>query len=439
MTTNSVAIFDASSMPALAFLRSLAGRGVPVTVYSSSFADMARWSRYATDCRPCPDPRDRGQFLPWLRERLRAGAIGHVAPTSDLIAFYCAELRDEFPECARRMIPTLERLTDCLDKKKLHERCNAFDVTAVRVESPRTADEAAEVAARLGYPLFIKPRTHIGVGMEERGRVVANEQELRDQFRPYPLAPGYTDESPAFRDLSLPLLQSFVPGADDLTLCATGFYDAEHRLRALMISERHMAWPPDIGVSVEQVTVANARVESAAVRLMDGLKLAGIFNIEMLVRGDEYLVNDLNPRGFGFMSFNDALGQDLSWMWYQAATGGVPDAATRPPLGQRWIIGLPFHWRLLWALLLGPDRRNVLRRWRRALASSSATGIFRLDDPLPAMFNLLAFLRHPRSLVRQAVRKQLFLREREREREQKWREVRPPIPGRGIQSFDDCN
>lgn len=422
-------------MPALAFLRSLAGRGVRVTVYSSSFLDMTRWSRHAADCRPCPDPRDRGRFLPWLSGQLKAGAIGHVAPTSDLIAFYCAELRDEFPENARRMIPTVERITDCLDKKKLHERCTAFDVTAVQVESPRTADEAAAAAARLGYPLFIKPRTHIGVGMAERGCMVADEQELRDQFRPYRLAPGYTDESPAFRDLSLPLLQSFVPGADALTLCATGFYDAEHHLRALMISERHMAWPPDIGVSVEQVTVANARVESAALRLMAGLKLAGIFNIEMLVRGDEYLVNDLNPRGFGFMSFNDALGQDLSWMWYQATTGGVPDAATRPPLGQRWIIGLPFHWRMLWALLLGPDRGNVLRRWRHALASPSATGIFRLDDPLPALFDLLAALRHPRSFVRAAVRKQLVLRQRE----QQWQGAALRIATRGVQSFDDCN
>ena len=201
-----------------------------------------------------------------------------------------------------------------------------------------------------------------------------------------------------------------MPDADDLTLCVTGFCDAEHGMRAMMISERRMAWPPDIGVSVEQMTVANARVESAAIRLMAGLKLPGIFSIEMLVRGDEYLVNDLNPRGFGFMSFNDALGQDLSWMWYQATLGATPAATSRPPLGQRWVIGLPFHWRMLWALLLGPDRRNALRRWFGMLTSSCKSGIFRLDDPLPALFNLLAILRHPRSFVRNAVRKQLSLR-----------------------------
>lgn len=412
MTTSSVAIFDASSMPALAFLRSLAGRGVPVTVYSSDFSDMCRWSRHARDCQPCPDSKDRGQFLPWLSEQLKAGTISNVAPTSDLIAFYCAELRDEFPESARRMIPTVACITDCLDKKKLHERCHAFDVTPLEVESPVSVDEAAAAAARLGYPLFVKPRTHIGVGMAERGRMVANEQELRDEFHPYRLAPGYTDGSPAFPDLSLPLLQSFVPDVDDLTLCATGFCDAEHGMRAMMISERHMAWPPDIGVSVEQVTVANERVESAAIRLMTGLKVSGIFNIEMLVRGNEYLVNDLNPRGFGFMSFNNALGQDLSWMWYQATLGATPAPASRPPLGQRWVIGLPFHWRMLWSLVLGPDRGHAMRRWLQMLTSSCKSGIFRLDDPLPALFNLIATLRHPRSFVRDAVRKQLILRQR---------------------------
>lgn len=400
-------------MPALAFLRSLASRDVRTTVYSSSVTDMARWSRHARDCKPGPDPRDRGAFLPWLRGELRAGAIGHVAPTSDLIAFYCAELRDEFPACARRIIPTVQSIAECLDKRKLHDRCGTFKVGTLQVEAPGSADEAATAAARMGYPLFIKPRTHIGVGMAERGRVVANEQELRSQFRPYPLAPGYADDSRAFPDLSLPLLQSFVPDADELTLCATGFCDADHGLRAMMISERRMAWPPDIGVSVEQVTVANPQVESAAARLLAGMNLSGIFDIEMLVRGNDVLVNDFNPRGFGFMSFNQALGHDLSWLWYQASTGGVPDATARLPAGQRWILGVPFHWRMLWALLLGPDRPGALRRWREALRSPCKTGIFRLDDPLPALFDLLAVLRHPRSFVRDAVRKQLLLRERE--------------------------
>lgn len=242
--------------------------------------------------------------------------------------------------------------------------------------------------------------------------MVANEQELRDQFHPYRLAPGFSGDSGSFPDLSLPLLQSFVPDADELTLCASGFCDAEHGMRAMMISERRMAWPPDIGVSVEQITVANPLVESAAIRLLAGLKLSGIFGVEMLVRGDDYLVNDLNPRGFGFMSFNQALGHDLPWMWYQATTGSVPEMAARPAAGQRWVIGLPFHWRMLWALLLGPARRNAMRRWLEMLTSSSLSGIFRLDDPLPALFNLLAVLRHPRSFVRDAVRKQLYLRRR---------------------------
>jgi D-aspartate ligase len=415
VTTSTVAVFDANSMPALAFVRSLAERGVRMTVYSSHFADMARWSRHARECRPCPETDDRDRFLPWLRDEIRAGVIGLVAPTSDLLAYYCAELREEFPDCARRMIPTVECIAVCLDKQKVHECCIAHGVGSLQVESPGSVDEAARAATRIGYPLFIKPRTHIGVGMADRGQVVANEQELRDQFRPYRLAPGYSEEPAAFPGLSLPLLQSFVQDADTLTLCASGFYDAEHGLRALMISERHMAWPPDTGVSVEQVTVANPRVERASLRLLAGLRASGIFNFEMLVRGDEYLVNDVNPRGFGFMSFNQALGHDVAWMWYQAATGVVPDVAVRLPVGRRWIIGLPFYWRLLWALLLGPDRRRALRRWRQALGSSTSTGIFRLDDPLPALFNLVAVLRHPRSFVRHAVRKQLRLRQRERE------------------------
>ena len=89
-----VGIFDADAPTALAFTRSLGRAGVPVRVYSQRRWPVARFSKHCGDFALCPDPDDAVRFLPWLEKELRSGRIELVAPTSDLIAFYLAELSD---------------------------------------------------------------------------------------------------------------------------------------------------------------------------------------------------------------------------------------------------------------------------------------------------------------------------------------------------------
>src|SRR6185503_10239851 len=100
-----VAVFDASTPPALAFMASLGRRGVPLMVCGPGGGfEAARWSRHCTQFRRCPPPEDHDRFQSWLRQRLRHGEIARVAPTSDLIAFHVAELREEFPRPVRRTL-----------------------------------------------------------------------------------------------------------------------------------------------------------------------------------------------------------------------------------------------------------------------------------------------------------------------------------------------
>lgn len=405
-----LAVFDADFYPALVFVRALALRDVRVIVYSPVRSGMARWSRFTSECRACPDPEDRPLFLPWLRAQLRSKTICLVAPTSDRIAFYCAELRDEFSPEAQKFIPSLAMISQCLDKARFFHLCRTLAVGTPDSAAPASLEEALEDAERLGYPLVLKPKSHIGVGMQERGCIIENEAQLRERFKPYRLAVDYQEVASAFPQLAYPLMQQFVSKADEQAICISGFYDARTGVRAITLSQRCMAWPPDIGVSVEQISIIHPRAEQETLRLLEGLHYSGLFGLEMLVQGEQLLAIDFNPRGFGFMAFNVGLGHDLPWLWYQAVQGHGPASLATPPAGQHWVYGFPYHWRMLWALILGPQRGTTLHRWVKVIRAAPMPGLFSLRDPLPFFFNLFGFLRHPRSLLRLAIRKQMALR-----------------------------
>ena len=61
----------------------------------------------------------------------------------------------------------------------------------------------------------------------------------------------------------------------------------------------------------------------------------------LLVEGDGLLAIDLNPRAFGFMALDMALGNDLPWLWYQSTqhqVGPLESPAVRPVMEARLVI-----------------------------------------------------------------------------------------------------
>ncbi len=113
LPAESVAIFDDYWSPTLSFAASLGRRKVPLHFYGDG---AGKWSRYRTQRLPCPPIENADRFVPWLERRIRSGEIHRVAPTTDLIAFYTALLRDEFAPQVRRTIAPLEEIERCLLK-----------------------------------------------------------------------------------------------------------------------------------------------------------------------------------------------------------------------------------------------------------------------------------------------------------------------------------
>jgi D-aspartate ligase len=393
-----VALFDNHWAPTLAFAYSLGRRGVPLHVYGRG---GARWSRYCTLRRPAPPVEDADQFLPWLRERVRSGEIVRVAPTTDLIAYYLSSLRELFPPEVKRTIAPLAEIETALIKSRFSSACTAIGQPVPIALAPSCVEEALVAGRALKYPLMLKPKSHLVVGSAERGCLIQDEAALRANFRRYDVAHGQSSLSERYPDLRWPLLQRYLPAARQRVYSVTGFKDPDSGLVTAGLSYKREQWPPDIGTSTVQISARDQQVLAAGVRTIDALASRGIFELELIKDGSELLAIDWNPRAFGFINLDIAMGRDLPWLWLCGTLGKVtplseptPDVAVEArhallhflrQLSDRWTgrSRQPPHERR------DPDRP---RRWISILGHRS--------DPVPMMLAHAKLLQHPRSLLR---------------------------------------
>jgi D-aspartate ligase len=396
-----VAIFDNAYASTLAFVDSLGQRGVPLHVYGARGLGFTRWSRYRSRYARCPSIDRPDEFLPWLRQQIRSGAITRVAPTSDLLAYYLSELRDEFSESVRQTIPPLAEIESCLIKSRFAAACTAKGINTPATAAPATIGEALSFAEQVGYPLVLKAKSHLAVGMAERGTVVENGQQLRERFVAFAVVPGHESIAARYPELRLPLLQRFIPSADRRVYSVSGFKHAQLGIVSAAVSYKREQWPPKVGISTHQVGSASEQILQLGLLAVDQLVSCGIFELELLIDGDHLLAIDLNPRSFGFMNLDIARGSDLPWLWYLATHNQLPllrAISQLPVMESRQ--SLPFFVSRLVMLLSGPRRRQQWRQFRNELRSSWVSMTGQWHDPAPKLLALFSVLRHPGSLVR---------------------------------------
>jgi D-aspartate ligase len=396
-----VAIFDNGYAPTLAFLQSLGSKGVPIHVYGSDRWSPSRWSRYCAKFERCPPVDCYNEFLPWLKDKVRAGLITRVAPTSDLISYYLAILRQEFSIGVRRSIPRLTEIENCLIKSRFQEICQGQGLPVPESYSPNSIEEAIDCASRVEYPVVLKPKSHLVVGMAERGRLIASANELRSAFQAYPVMPGHEPLAERYPELRWPMLQKYVPSSRSRVFSVSGIKDINTGMAADSVSYKREQWPPNVGTSMVQVSCESQAVLRAGLRVVDKLLSRGIFEIELLAEGNEYLAIDLNPRGFGFMTLDIERGNDLAWLWLQSTLMPISRGdCFNTSAHVECRVALPYYLIRLFAVLRGPHRRKKLAQFWRDMRrpTISMTGYWR--DPIPMLLSRLSILKHPRHLLR---------------------------------------
>lgn len=403
-TTTSVAVLDPEGPPGLAFIRSLGARGLEVNAFSPDRWPSGRMSRYVSDVRTSPSAFDTDAYVDWLTEEMREDRIGLVAPTSDYTVYAAALAADRAGRAPGPGMVSLDRLWSVLHKGRFGEHMADIGFPTVEYRLPTSVDDACDAAEELGYPLILKPRSHVGVGLD-RGGVVADRQELIEVFRPSTIGDG---DSALGRDpdLAWPMLQRYVEAAGSDVVSLSGCLDADGNVMALQQCVKRAQWPPKVGVgalfeAVEAEDLIERAVEAARATIGTGL-----FELEVCRdgRGGAWPI-DLNPRAYGQIALDIARGNDLPALWYGMVTGTeLAPLPLRDPAPEVWRSGMTYYPHVMVDLITSGDRRAVLRRAVNDLRRPRVGSMLRRDDPLPAVALAIRMARSPGGLLRPLVK-----------------------------------
>ncbi len=392
-----VAVFDNYWATTLAFARSLGRQHVPLHFYGNG---AGRWSRYCTRRFSCPPVEDTARFLPWLSETIRSGQITRIAPTTDLIAYYMSRLRDEFPAQVRRTIAPLAEIEACLIKTRFAIRSAIDGQPPLETASPDDLDGAIATAEEWGYPIILKPKSHLVVGSAERGRLVRNVAELTRYYHRYPVHPGQEGLAELYPELCWPLVQQYLPAARQRVYSVSGVKDAAAGVLAASVSYKREQWPPDVGVSTIQVACEDQRILDAGLQVVERLLSCGIFELEIVSDRDRLYAIDLNPRAFGFIALDMARGADLPWLWFRSTIGETQPWVKQAPREALVARNGLIHFMKRITGKATRDEPDCVDRRNRALPRVAISMLGTWSDPVPMLISNLYLLRHPRSLMR---------------------------------------
>lgn len=397
-----IAVFDVGLPPGVAFLRSLGAAGVDVTAYASSGLAPGRFSRYGRRFRRAPPVDMIDQFVDWLTAEMGAGRIDLVAPTSDFVVYAAAEAYERVGVSAPTGLAPRAALHDCLYKDRFADVMARAGLPTPPTAAPTTLDEAIGAAEAFGYPVVLKPRTHVGL-VRTRGQVIRSIDELRLAFEPYALhgrSRGAPREDPA---VALPLLQAYLGRAGNDVVSVSGCLAPDGATLAVAHSRKLQQWPGPLGVGTMFEALPDQPYTERALRAVRVALGAGLFELELLVcrSSGEVWPIDLNPRAYGQVSLAMAHGWDLPRLWYSSVCDADLRPATAPVRRPRyWRYGLPYYSRVGFDLLRGPHRRAAAQALVESIRQHHAGAMFDWRDPLPALVFGFGGLRHPGGLLR---------------------------------------
>lgn len=400
----------------LAAARCLGRAGVPVTLAEAYRLAPARWSRHVTRRVRCPDPSDTAAFLAWLLD-FGAASPGHVLlPSTDEVAWLAAENQAALAGRFHLVPVPFAAVDDLLDKRSLHEHCGAVGLDVPETRFPRSEEEAAALAAEVGFPLVLKPRTQILLDSHSKGVLVESAPDFAPRWRDF-LAGNHHGERLVARkpDVVWPMLQRYYPAARRSIYSLSG-YAAGGEIAGVRAARKIFQRPRKLGIGL---CFEEAELDAGLVARVGALcarvGYRGVFEVELVQDGSRSVLIDFNPRFYGQMAFDIDRGLPLPRLAYADALGDAASfaslaagASARPPAPPRVYV----H-RFLFELMLraqassgrlAPDEERRWRGWWTSHRAAATDAVADPRDPAPWLADVTshvaAIARHPRWFVR---------------------------------------
>lgn len=377
------AVITGASYRALAVVRSLGRRGVPVRVVRSDEHAVAMASRYAG--APLAWPLDgpdsaRVEYLLELAEREGLGGWVLI-PTHDEEAALIARHHARLAERYRLTTPPWEILRDAYDKRRTHELGAQLGLVQPWTVFPAGPEDLARAEGR--FPVVVKPAYKPSANRltVDKAWRADDAPELRRRYA----------EACELVDPAILMLQELIPGDGSAQLSfASLCRDGE--VLASLTACRARQFPMDFGRASSYVeTIDDSSVERDARRLLAAMRFTGLVEVEFKrdERTGDNLLLDVNPRPWGWQSLCGRAGVDFPYLLWQMAAGDEVQPV-------RGVAGV--HWVRMSTDMLavaGEVRAGRLSAgaYLRSLRRPLEFAVFARDDPLPSLFGPLSTAR----------------------------------------------
>jgi carbamoyl-phosphate synthase large subunit len=187
-------------------------------------------------------------------------------------------------------IPILGTTPDAIDLAEDRERFQQF-LHKLGLNQPvngiaRSGDEAFEIAARIGYPVVIRPSYVLGGRAME---IVRNDAELK----------RYITEAVVVSGASPVLIDSYLAGAVEVDVDALCDGDTVHVAGIMEHIEEAGVHSGDSACSLPPHSLSRemiAELDRQAHALALGLDVCGLMNVQFAIQGADIYVLEVNPR-----------------------------------------------------------------------------------------------------------------------------------------------
>lgn len=378
-------VLDGHVKSALATVRSLGKRGVPVTAGAERKTAMALWSRYASNTFVYRSPvQDPAGFLDDVEAQAkRESEPPTVFSMSDATMLLLSRNRDRFAGLIRFVAPSAESVEIAADKLKTRD-------LAVSLEIPTVPD-----ATYTKFPVVVKPRhstSWVGQSGVSKSVTFAFTQSEAE------VVAGRLEHETG----ESPLIQTYVHGGEFgfEALCIKG------EVVAHLMHRRIRSLSPTGGAAVIKVSMEpDPTMRRYAEAMLKALSWEGVAMVEFKqddTTGRAYLL-EINPRFWGSLPLALHAGVDFPFLYALVADGradhareiGKADYERR--VASRHFLGDVRHLTRVW-FARDPMRARAYPGRLRALGDFLSPGfhmkpdVFDIRDPLPCIMEVVDHL-----------------------------------------------
>jgi predicted ATP-grasp superfamily ATP-dependent carboligase len=359
----------------IAVVRSLGRLGVRCGLLSATArADHSRKSKYLSSSEVVPVAADDAAVEAAIR-RIASRIGGYpvvLIPTTDRFSQYLSRNLSSLGSNVIACNPEPELCDTFLDKWKTADLCARNGVLTPHTACPKTKDELAEVAARIVYPVIVKPRYTFATGFPGKNAVVQDARQLTAFL---------ADESLLGRCVVQEIVRS---GDGDILVTAT-YSNSQRRVQAIYSGRKLRQYLPDYGATCFGISERNPELESLTRRFLDDIGYQGFAALEFARSRDDgkaYFL-ELNTRTYYHNQLFADVGIDLTQVAYLDAIGRDFTAMLGPLKQRDGVIWLDYRRDFMSMRIKRRQGRITVAGWFLSILRARSFAYWSPYDPLP--------------------------------------------------------